>query len=271
MQGHWLMAHQLEANPTLHSPGYWDGYDIQQDEVFYAQEEFLILNKRQYTLASLALKEGLAAIASGNSTEVRYQNTEFNPPAEVLPDGSVIVLESESLAAFRFDDQAIQSNEGEDVVTQPIPIARPFADHWLAHQGSVDEQGEPVLFGIESVFFINEKIWYSRILAWGVIVSLEKERRAVQTFNFHDPVITSWGIDGIPDYRRRGPKTLALPMPISIGETTPSLHIRKPDGDVGAIRRMRSIDVVYPAAGNPERTKRSLKRVPKLSLAHQAT
>lgn len=177
-----------------------------------------------------------------------------------------MVIESESLARWRYADP--ERDWGEPRPRKPTAaISKPFSEYWLNNQGRTDEgQGS---IGSEEAFFIDELTIYTRLLDWGVVVR-QGDNRLLQTFSF---AATKLRPDGAIDSPRIDRKwaflsDAASPLPINIGEVQvrPTLPLNDGETKIDALERVRSVDVVYLAAGG----KQSRKGRSKLGLGRFA-
>lgn len=271
------MTHFIPENDKFKSPEYWDGLDIYDEELFRHLEwtPFTRLNKKQFKAARQSLMAAQQNVKKGNSVDIRYElGTEFNPSEQQLEDGTVIILKTEELShhVYTDSDRRWTKNESRDAVTPPI--SRPFSEYWAATRIShTDADDQPNSAGYEELFYWNDNIRYSRLLNWGVIVTLEKTKRAIQPFSFNGE--RNGEIDNYyKDFPMHRP---VLPLPVELGGIElSSLDLTSKDMPINTsciidvIRRINAIDVVYLGAGKKERKKSKLRQLGNRALPRLA-
>lgn len=235
----------INPHPNLLAPDRWGGLDIFDERLFVdapPNPDTAFLQPQEYRRAAAALRYGLGQVAAGNFTEIRYSvGNDFNPE---LPDGSVVIVQEESLTRFlpegRLPDRA-------DIPTAPSdPIRRPFVEYWLAHQPW--RPGHH--FGSDGAIFTDEGVVFNRMLSWGVLATTGTTR-VVQPFQFNTARLQANGEVKLEDIYAQ----LATPLPLSIGATKISGRIPVITTSLDGLSKVTSVDVVFPAAGDKQPVK----------------
>jgi hypothetical protein len=251
------------SNANYLSTSYWNGHDIFNIEESGMVENWdqVRLDRKNYDFARASLQEGLGHAAAGNSTEVRYgTNTEFNPPVGHLEDGSLLVIDHETLSQFRTHN--FVSNEPSQFPPEAIPT--PYSEYWLGNQ-SIDEPSAPCGHG--SVYFYEEQIMYMHFLYWGVLMSLDDSSRAIQYFTFDQARLQPDGTvnypkpyvevtSKLPLKKKVRLQGMAVALPIQIGEV-----LTEDNSLCRALKRIRAIDIIYPASGSQQQKPTRQKRL----------
>ncbi|CAN5149555.1 hypothetical protein BH09PAT3_BH09PAT3_2340 [soil metagenome] len=233
----------------------WAGYDILDPSMFVetTYEPPIYLDKREFNAARNDLLHGLGNVAAGNSTEIKYGlGKEFNSE---LPDGSLVVVDQETAMVWRYDQPRAHGDAEPEA--KGNRITRPYSSHWLQcqYEGIAAKDA-----GVESLTIAQKNLLYVRTLKWGVLVT-QGERRGILEFGFGSVKLLPGGIPDAPKYWR-GLMNTADPMPISVGRVEPD-SLRLDEVTVDSLSRVRSIDVVYPAANRTSKGRK--RRVPKLA------
>lgn len=242
---------QLHEQHIL-DPEYWDGYDINDNDLFENNPYVPLhrLEQKTYVRAHEYLLESLGQVAAGNVTEVRYRaGNEFNADLE---EGSLVAVESESLLNWK-------PHEPQDPWSMPehqtIPITRPYSDYWLNNQ---DGQTMPnTALGNETTIFPEQHAQHTRSVKWGVIVE-EKGSRYIQPFDFSTTKVLSDGSIYAPRQTKSNAflRGFAHEMPVAIGQTKVETRLHMENANYDALSRIKGVDVVYPAASRRQTVRR---------------
>lgn len=222
-------------------PGYWGGVDIFNDGLENRfGREFLELKRRPYVRCARALHDTLIAIDNGNYSEVKYAaGLDFNPTAEELPDGTVVVTDVEQLALSGDIDEA----RADELHQLSGPIFTPYADYWKVHYGNL-------MNGVEVRHFPERSAVYDRRLYWGVLHTDKRSVRAVQQFRFfYTPSPDNFRhfllMSSILAFQ-------AIKLPLNINEIETAVT-----DTTKTILRLRQVDIIYPA-----KSEKSPRRLP---------
>jgi hypothetical protein len=257
------MSEAQPSNANFLSTSYWNGHDIFNIEESGMVEKWdqVRLDRKNYDFARASLQEGLGHAAAGNSTEVRYgTNTEFKPPVGHLEDGSLLVIDHETLAQYKIHNFV----PNEPSQSPPEAIFTPYSEYWLENQ-SVDESR--IHCGHGSAYFYDEQIMYMRSLNWGVLMSLDDSSRAIQYFTFDQARLQPNGTVNYPKPYIEMPSKLpfkkkirlqgmAVALPIQIGEV-----LTEDNSFCRGLKRIRAIDIIYPASGSQQQKRTRQKRL----------
>jgi hypothetical protein len=221
----------------LLEPGYWGGLDIFSDELGADPGPYIYhLGRRDYKKRAENIFETLKDIKAGNYTEVKYSaGSEFNPDPDYLPDGTVVVLDTEQLikTAGIFHERAQTLEDELD------PIFNPYAEYWKVHAGSL-------LSGRQYFDFEEHSAFYGRALMWGVLNTDKKHGRAMQLFQFH--ILPTYSFRAFLDMNRFYGVAGAVKLPLVLGQVS-----SRSTQETKAFSKFRQIDIVYPAQANRER------------------
>lgn len=253
-----------QTNAHKMSPEYWGGYDIYDESLFLnaPASTDTYLEYKSLVQAREWLHYGVGQVAAGNSTEIRYRmGNKFNPD---IANGSLVILDTEYLGRWTYPDPE-HTFEDPKPKDKSLAISRPFSDYWLKHQ---DGAIQPITdLGSESVTFSKETAIYNRLLHWGVVTE-EGDTRYIKPFFFGVTKLLPGGSVYSPRITRRWVQIagIAMPMPIEIGQVTVNPRVGNEKFALDSLKRVRSIDVVYPAKGNtnPQRVKG--RKLAKLAL-----
>lgn len=256
---------QLHEQHIL-DPEYWDGYDINDNDLFENNPHVPLhrLEQKTYVRAHEYLLENLGRVAAGNVTEVRYRaGNEFNADLE---EGSLVVVESESLLDWKSHEPREPWSRSEH---ETIPITRPYSDYWLNNQ---DGKTTPnIALGSETIVFAEQHTQHTRSVKWGVIVE-EKGSRYIQPFDFSTTKVLPDGSIYAPRWTKSNAflRGFAHEMPVAIGRAKVETRLHMENANLDALSRVKGVDVVYPAASRRQTVRhKSLGRllVPKFGIS----
>ncbi|HSW99569.1 MAG TPA: hypothetical protein VLH38_00885 [Patescibacteria group bacterium] len=243
---------QLHEQHIL-DPEYWDGYDINDNDLFENNPYTPLhrLEQKTYARAHEYLLEGLGQVAAGNVTEVRYRaGNEFNADLE---EGSLVVVESESLLDWKPHEP--QEPWQSRLEHRTIPITRPYSDYWLNNQDGEDAPN--LALGSETTIFPEQHAQHTRSVKWGVIVE-EKDSRYIQPFDFGTTKVLPDGSVYAPYWSKSNAflRGFAHEMPLAIGQAKVETRLHMDSGNYDALSRIKGVDVVYPAASRRQTVRR---------------
>lgn len=228
---------------------YWGGNNIFDESLFQGEiprvRSYLDFKTLQHARGSL--QHGVAQVAVGNSTEVKYGiGKEFSPDLE---DGSLVVVDEEHILRWAYNNPKCIQNNTSPYEKGPV-ITRPYSQYWLHNQNG---DHRPSNIGAESITFGDEHALYVRCIEWGVVVSRGKSR-LIQPFSFGTTKLLPDGSIHTPQIERKNSALAgsALLMPVGIGEVQIEPRLTLERCTIDALARVRSIDVVYPATGSKE-------------------
>ncbi|HSX07282.1 MAG TPA: hypothetical protein VLG11_00105 [Candidatus Saccharimonadales bacterium] len=237
------MTQPHEANKI--TPEYWGGYDICNEATFINEPVIpeVRLTRKEFAHAQRELRYGVGQVAAGNATEIRYQAGNVFDPS--LEDGSLVVVDTELISRRTFDDPRDAWSVSQIWNNEPV-MTRPYSEFWLAHQ---DYTTARTHVGCEVLAIAGTT--YLRMLQWGVIMR-RKEGRAIQPFAFDMTELMHSGKIYTPPIPRRDPELQepVIPIPVNTGEVQIWPRLTSPGCKLDLFSRIRSIDVVYPAAGD---------------------
>jgi len=238
------------------TPEYWAGYDIHNAQLFQEAERTppASLSFRECKQARNYLIEGVGQVAAGNATEIRYGvGMEFNTD---LPDGSLLVVDTEYLSKTIFDDS--KPARSGPRATKPRPaIVRPYSTFWLNNQDGTEKPN--VDLGTEAVTVADAHTicTYTRTLDWGVVMTHGQDR-VIKPFSFGATRLLADGTVYVPPARQDYERVERMPVPIGKVVVGRRLNIRKHGYTIDALDRVRSVDVVHLGSGDKERQRRRL-------------
>jgi hypothetical protein len=248
------------------TPEYWGGHDIFNEALFQEAPHVpgTYLKYEKFKYARDCLHENVGQVALGNGTEIRYRaGAEFDPELE---EGSLVVIDSEHLARWIYDDPEYSWDEGVIREEGPV-IARPYSDYWRNNQNGT---AEPIPLGSESVSFVEDLAMYTRSVQWGIIVH-QAGARLIQPFFFGTTKLLPNGQVYSPRAQKKDlalhGQALRMPVPIGAVEVRPRLTLER--CAIDALDRVRSIDVVYPAAGGKQPAQSAKRGLGRLLIAPQ--
>ncbi len=238
------MACTIENRPELISPGYW-GVDIKDNFRFVADDLLyrdVKISPRSRLFAVARLQYCLSRVLQHGYAETQLLSQgAFSPTEQELPDGSVVVIEQESL------DQLIAPNtDNSEALTgaqmraimgsEGIPIQEPFVNYWISSQQVPD----PTVFGRDRAYF-DDNLVYTRELRWGVSLTGTNGVRALAIANFdgikyaQDPPLET----EVSDYSHR------MPVRVGISGVEADFYTDSDKDCISrAIHRVRQIKVV---------------------------
>lgn len=229
----------MPGNAVL-NPAYWDGVDVFSGQVPNSQiPETLSPKRREYFRCARYLFELIKLIDEGQYTEVRYTAEELAPSSSEMPDGTVLILDTEALTHSPHMSPELLSQVEE---ISPS-VFWPYADYWRAYRDS------HLILGQERLGFPEQRAVYMRSLDWGVLTSRKDGTRLVQAFNFYN--VFSPRFSDFLDVHATVGFSHPIVLPLPIHETLSVQH-----GDISAASRLKQVDVVYPAKAGRERAKK---------------
>ncbi|HYF96759.1 MAG TPA: hypothetical protein VD947_01835 [Patescibacteria group bacterium] len=252
------MTHILEPDKKLISPEYWGGVDIKDASQFNREMPApSYLSIQEQAAADLVLATCLGEVMHGNFAETPYWPDEnFNPSEGELGDGTVIIVDSESLMRRSYAPGQDREWPERHEPTGTRLGTTDFCDIWKSHQ-PVDS--ETPIFGEEQASFPAEKIMYDRALQWGVLVT-QKSKRLVSTCGFELPRVRSNRVF-MPSRRDKMLRRAdAMPIPFQKTTTSPELHLD--DSSIRGMNRVRGIHIVHAATADydPKKGREKLSR-----------
>lgn len=237
------MSHHLEPNKELISAGYWNGLDINDPEPFRIQPEPVYLTPLEQHRASVDLAHCLDGVMIGNRDEAEIVNGgNINPTAEEMPDGTVLILDTESLSKYVFipGHEPEWKDPGE---TGDPSIEDDFLDMWSRRQPAPEDAD----FGEELTVFGEEDIIYTRSLKWGVVLTREggdeDGKRVVGIWRFASPRTSAAGVV-VPVHMDNFFGREAKSLPLSIGSTQTRADIRSFHFGIRTIERVNAVRTV---------------------------
>ena len=247
------------------SPEYWAGNNLLDDELFERAEPpgFAYLDTKEYLAATRQLSYALGQVAAGNATEVRFSvGHEFNTD---LPVGSLVVVDQESVAHWEYQDPDRQWQRPIGAGLPTIPPQRPYSQFWRRYQ---QDNGRAVQgLGVDGETDVEGKSHYVRFLKWGVIAELDG-RPVIQPFGLNQ-VRLRRGRAHTPRKLRRSSElqSSVIPMPVAIGQVDVWPRLWLDTCSIDTLERVRSVDVVYPATAERQRSRarRLMGGLPRLS------
>lgn len=247
------MTLEIPANRDRFKPSYWEGYDLLSGEGVLPGSRRWYLGKKEYDRAASWLKPALSEVAAGNHTDVRYQSgIDFNPDAVQIPDGSMVIVDSEGVTSRPMRVDLMQGSP---------PISEPFVDYWLKNQPNTGN------LGVEAHVDATDSLWYSRWLSWGIMTTAPvydystspatvEHRRLIQPFSFSNAALDKSG--KVKNWPWTGQKfwypTVLLPCEVGRAKI---VGISPEDNQPEEINRVRCIELVYLAAGKRGGAKRN--------------
>lgn len=245
------MARERFDQKEILSPSYWDGHSVFSDtDALVVANEIIILEPAIYNNSKAMLEAGAIALYHGDSQEVTYlPGTHFNPSADQLADGTLVIAEYEGLIRNVRPEEPIDLPESDN-------IRLPLIDYWREHLATVT-------CGIDRTLIPEHNAFYHHMLMWGVLVSDPDHNRALQTFNFSSLLPRE---DGSFKYVENIKKS-ALLLPIEPGGV--SIGSAEADGIHRMVAyRIQGLHVVHPADGEPSGRPRKKRRlIPELGRA----
>lgn len=236
-----IMAHYIEPNKELISAGYWDGLDINATEPFRIQPEPVYLSPLEQHRASIALAHCLDEVMIGNREEAEIVNGgSLDPSATEMPDGTVLILDTESLNKYAFVPGHEAQWKDPEEMGDP-PIGDEYLDMWSRRQPAAEDAD----FGEEVAVFGEEDIIYTRSLRWGVLLTRgdESGKRLVGTWGFASPRTSAAGVVApvhIDNVFGRGAEAL----PLTVGDTQVQADIRSFHFGIRTIERVNAVRAV---------------------------
>jgi len=237
------MSCTIPFQPEWSMREYWDGVDIHSPQVNYSDPQ-ITLTKEEHATAAADLAFTLRdALLNGFNETVLKQEPLFDPTPGNMPDGTVFLLDRESLClTMRRDGQAIR----HEIENNPRPIEAPYTGQWIRNQLPLGR--EDVHFGEESAYEVNENLSYSRIISWGVVLTRERGKRVLAKWAHGAPKVKVGTHVEVPhggDEFFRGGKEL----PLEVGQTSAYGEFSLPAYSGRMISRIKEIRMVTTDAG----------------------
>lgn len=240
------MTSLIEAHPELIAPESWGGLDITD---YSAPLNTMLppeiaLKPVETKRASLSLAQLLSKAATGNCIETPYKaGAIFNPTAEELPDGTVMIVENDQLTGRVIDpfNSYEPSIRPPETFTSP-PIREPYTDYWRENQDTKDDHGCTLHFGSERAHFPTQCVGYSRYLQWGVLATNAKGQRGMQTWAFSAPTLEADGNIQISEQAN------ARQIPFEIGVVSLCVELNLQSTTVRVIDRVKGIRAIISVA-----------------------
>jgi hypothetical protein len=216
------MSHYLPATPELLTPERWDGIDINNPRDFYSERLPVFASPGESQKAAIALAGCLEDVMLGSceTSEVELSEGSFEPSEEDMPDGTVLLLDTESLSKYIFEE-GHEPDWKEPEKTEESGLDSDFLDLWRRRQPAAAEDD----FGEETAIFKEEGILYVRAVKWGVILT-SGGQRMLTTWELADPRTTGGGIGIAPGEADMaiGREAKVLPLPINRTVAQPDLQ-----------------------------------------------
>jgi len=236
------MSYILEPNPVLLSPVYWDGADINAPNHLGATPESEgQVSEFEGRIAASLLKRTLGFVVADKYEELQnpIQIPEFNPDSGILEDGTILVIDRESLARYSYPATGERVWDAKKVGEGGSPILPPYGKHWKENQIRSSE-GERPDFGDDRAFFPELFTIYNRYLQWGVLLSRRNKLRLIATWALSDPQARRFGIKVKP------PKDDGQILPFNVGPGTANLgpDVQADDFTLRLITRVRDVTVI---------------------------
>jgi hypothetical protein len=255
------MSLEVPSGKGVFDPAYWEGFDIRTGQGNLRDRKMWKIAHKQHNKLVPILKSAIEEVLQGNYTEIRYgSGKEFNPQAEGIHDGSVVVVDFEELTIL---PRRILETEDAPVITEP------YVGYWL------DNQPSPPGLGFDVDVDEDADLTYRRDLTWGVVTTVPvyyydkkpvviTDRRVIQPISFSEVSLDDEKIK-VPKFHNLKSWHHVLVLPEVIGDTEVTRH-KFVDGEntyeIESIGRIRSIDLVHLAqAGRKRRWSPALGRL----------
>ncbi len=241
------------STARLATPGYWDGIDIHDPTPFDVERvppEHL--SAPEQAGAGIVLASCLDEVMSNDYMVSDLKTgSEFNPTESELSDGTVFVMDLESIAQFRYGrkfDRDWQEPAPDDPGFPDDPLIEIDAvAMWRSQQPHMPMHGH---FGSVRAAFTEDKMTYVRALEWGVLITRcnEDRDRLVATWPLAAPTATGAGVQ-VPTSGPRECKLLrtAQRVPMKIGQAVPQADRHTPRYSVRSMKRLRSLKILRAA------------------------
>jgi hypothetical protein len=215
-----------------------------------APRPVLMPRKSEFRTASKDLTNAIGEVMTGEALEVIHRaGRTFEPTTNMLPDGSLVIVEEEYLSMY-----AGTSHEDLKHIGTPQRLQSPHFNHWLAlGLRQFDREA-----GFETFADEDRKIVYARSLRFGTLLTLADRSRVICTIRFSSVILDRKDRPKlVHQLDRDGVKRL----PLDVGKVT----VRKVEIEEGEwvpqARKVNSIEVVY-ATDDKGKIRRPRKRMP---------
>lgn len=237
----------------LVSPEYWDGIDIGDPAPFAEPPRMPVhLTVKEHRAAGVVLASCLDDVMSNQHIErdLKVEET-FDPTESELGDGTVLILDKEHLSMWTYPPGNERDwKEPDPAWPDTPPIGSDYVGMWRGRQPyGMDDQH----FGDERVVFAEDKIIYSRLLTWAVLLTRRNKNRDrfLATWAFAAPKAGPGGID-VPisddvDFMRTAKR-----LPLTVGQTVPDGDLHTPTFGIRAMERVKKIKIVHAATAEYE-------------------
>lgn len=250
------MAVPVEPHPRLITSDYWQGVDIANPDHFktVTSNEGLPVGIMVLRNATKSFLGRISVLVHEQGHEERVFTQWFEPTADTLCDGSLVIIERESLVTEHEGDQGVLRDLSIKATNQQsFPITSPFSSNWIDAQiaGFHD-------CGVEHALFEEQGILYIRSLMWGILLTNKRGERGVATWAFHDPSIIDLETGEVEITQ---PDDEVEELPLEIGVPRPELILDETGVVMRSIERNKSVNIVRhtsPEGGGPTRRKQRL-------------
>jgi|GEM_PF-1421522 len=249
---------------ALIAPDYWGGADIQQLTEAGgtdAPDSYYLGGRLAYTKACGMLLRGITEIMEGSHTEVRFEAGNELGADSSLPDGSLVIIESEAVQKYNY--QEARPAWRAPFFTGDEQLSHPYIQHWLDNQD--ETTGLRRYLGGCRQTFRDAHIIYDRYVKWGVAMT-HQDLRLIQPFSFGAARLEADGSIAMPPYYRTDAALIgaAVLLPTVVGEITAvrGLQVGNDGISIDRLQRIKAIDLVHASPRPPEDGKRARHRLP---------
>jgi hypothetical protein len=247
------MPSYIEPDERLLTPEHW-GADINNPDQFETSREIELayLTPQEQHGAAIALSDCLNDVMNNGVAETDSDEEEaFDPSASEMPDGTIIILDSETLSAYNLQPGHMDNWDTPEITEESNGNGDGLVDLWRRNQPGPPKP-EDVRFGAERAVFVDEKMIYNHSLQWGVLATRRdgSGQRVAATWNLGGPRTTGGGvIVPVDTTTPEGWGREAAPLPIELGRTVTRPAIRSFHFAIRTIARTNAVYVVRVAEG----------------------
>ncbi|MGH7194898.1 MAG: hypothetical protein ACREJM_15390 [Candidatus Saccharimonadales bacterium] len=241
-----------EEQAKLATPEYWDGIDIGDPAPFDVPYVFPAhTTAAEQRGAGIVLASCLDEVMGSDYVEQDLKTgEEFDPTESELGDGTVLVIDQESLAMWTYP----QGHDRQWPEPGPVRDARhlgsDFVGLWRGRQPH--SLGLPH-FGSERVAFPDEYMTYTRLLHWAVLLTRrdEERKRLLATWALAAPAATPNGVS-VPLSADSVIFRTAERLPMKVGQAVTMPDLVTPNYGVRHMERVRKLKIVHAATASYE-------------------